>query len=506
MSTPQTVSSPVDSTPVKVNGQVVSKQVLLETNKKFPTTAVGSPRQLTQHSGPSSVPSPIKAVTSPVDLTPVTIGGRVVNTSTLPVLGEVESKRKITEVINATSNEEAIRDTVSPVSAPKTLFGSLASPTNMMKLPRRTDEQAITMTASPGLSPPASHFYTTSENQIPRLQKQQEGGVIYVPSAGFDQLTSSSIDSSLLVSSIFDMPTKSLRVVTPHIQSPFSKPVPVLGFEEQPRLRTPSVEQARPLGEKKSSRRKRKSRKKFLPVRPDYSSMSETEKDKHRAFMEIEFEKLKRDWPSMGIKVPVNFSDLDNVNDIYDKYIESIHIYINGTSYRKWLILSWMGLEYFCGEKLGLNVKGFFKSQMRIMNNYDYLLIKLGEQNINSPVQEWPIMIQIGFMSLFNVLFFYFLRQGCEDEKLQTAIMEFANDFIPVQKAPEPAIVSKEGIAASPQKGGKKIFGFDLDEIIETGTGFVEGLLGGDGEEKKTGRKRRGPTNTCPETSTSESL
>ena len=74
--------------------------------------------------------------------------------------------------------------------------------------------------------------------------------------------------------------------------------------------------------------------------------------------------------------------------------------------YRIALVIYWLGLEGFCVKVLGLNASGFTIYQFNVMNQYDALLIELGEKNLDSQFGDWPVEIRIMLLGLYHITIF----------------------------------------------------------------------------------------------------
>ena len=147
-----------------------------------------------------------------------------------------------------------------------------------------------------------------------------------------------------------------------------------------------------------------------ISYRPNYSTMSESEKARHYADFRIKFAILRRSFPEYEIPQIDPHENLDIIHSAYERYVRQIHVENEADGYKIYLIVLWLGIELVGVKWLKLNFSGYTISQLSAMNKYERLLIELGEKNYSVVGGEWPVEVRIIMLSLFNGLIFLLVK------------------------------------------------------------------------------------------------
>ena len=111
---------------------------------------------------------------------------------------------------------------------------------------------------------------------------------------------------------------------------------------------------------------------------PDYSNLSDEDKIKYNKVFELKFTDIKKFFPDY--KVPDNFEKL-TLNEKHLQFeLYNCHININKTfkQYRCILMAVWIILEAICSVYYKSDIiDGFYKSQKKIINEYDNYLLEI---------------------------------------------------------------------------------------------------------------------------------
>lgn len=126
---------------------------------------------------------------------------------------------------------------------------------------------------------------------------------------------------------------------------------------------------------------------------------------------------LKKQWPSRALEVPV-FNKHDDYLQIkngyrstYDEFTMDDKI----NNYRMYLRGAFYAAE-FGGGMMGIDIEGFAKAQIKVMEKYDRMLIELGEKDRNRWQVNLPIEIKlIGFVILQMGMFWLAKKLGGQD-------------------------------------------------------------------------------------------
>jgi Family of unknown function (DUF5767) len=119
------------------------------------------------------------------------------------------------------------------------------------------------------------------------------------------------------------------------------------------------------------------------------------------------FKIMKKKYRNRDIPDFNEHDDLEVMKTTYERKLREISLDENVDSYRTYLILGFHGMEYVCTEWLGVDMKGFADQQKAGMDNYDSLLIELGEKSRTRWFSSLPVEIRlIGFIIIQAGLFY----------------------------------------------------------------------------------------------------
>jgi hypothetical protein len=144
---------------------------------------------------------------------------------------------------------------------------------------------------------------------------------------------------------------------------------------------------------------------------PNYSQMSEEEQAQYFADFVTKFGILRKKWPDYHIPDITPDIPLEKIHAQYETYIRHIHISSNIGKYRVYLVVMWLVIQLIC-KKIGFEIDDYCEMQLQFMDEYDRLLIELGEKKFQETVVEnggiannnngWPIEINLFIMSLLT--------------------------------------------------------------------------------------------------------
>jgi len=192
---------------------------------------------------------------------------------------------------------------------------------------------------------------------------------------------------------------------------------------------------------------------------PQYSSMTMEDQYKHRSTFKARFELIKESWHHY------NVPDLDNmtleaIHECYEIYIKNIKVTESSGKYKVYLVILWLFIEYMCC-RLGLNISGYTMTQLKAMNKYETLLIKLGEKNYKTSFgeerEQWPVEFDILFMALINAVTFIVIKMLCDSINLNDKLAENAMEMISTYLS-----------GAAPQPGNVLFGGNHVSEVPAT--------------------------------------
>lgn len=182
-----------------------------------------------------------------------------------------------------------------------------------------------------------------------------------------------------------------------------------------------------------------------------YAGLSPEEREeKEKQEYLWKFDVLKRSYPRFRTEITFNeHSDLHTMKLAYQKAIREVKLDENVKSYRRYLGFCFLGMEWLCVHYFGIEeFDQFANSQLKIMDEYDVLLIELGEKQYNSWTSNLPVEIRLLGLVVFQAIIFYIIKMIAKNKGDMAAEM-FRNMVgaknIPISEAedesstPEPA-------------------------------------------------------------------
>ncbi|HSW75828.1 MAG TPA: hypothetical protein VLG50_02195 [Candidatus Saccharimonadales bacterium] len=163
---------------------------------------------------------------------------------------------------------------------------------------------------------------------------------------------------------------------------------------------------------------------------PKYSLMPREEQALYRSTFKAKFLILRDAWKNYNIPELNENMTLEEIHECYEIYVKNIRVNESSGKYKVYLVIIWLFIEYLCC-RIGLNISGYTMSQMKSINKYETLLIKLGEKNYRytaSDAEPYPVEFDILFMALINAVTFIIIKMLCEsinmNENLANTIIE----------------------------------------------------------------------------------
>ncbi len=144
---------------------------------------------------------------------------------------------------------------------------------------------------------------------------------------------------------------------------------------------------------------------KTVKVLSQYTTTTEkTEIEKKRELI-YKFEILKRKYKKSKVPDVTEATNLESMERLYEGSIRTLSLDSTVETYKKYLIGGFMIFETLLGM-LGLPMSGFAKQQILGINQYESLLVELGEKSYIDKNSSWPVELRLGFIVLINTAFF----------------------------------------------------------------------------------------------------
>lgn len=132
-----------------------------------------------------------------------------------------------------------------------------------------------------------------------------------------------------------------------------------------------------------------------FPQRPNYSMMTREEETNMRSVFSVKFGMLRTSFPQWGVQIPEEASSLDHWHDVYEGYVKQIVVSMNKNTWKSWLVIFFFATQAFCSKFFGIKMDGYAMKQCKILNQYDQLLVQLGEKYYLQGPSNWPVELSI---------------------------------------------------------------------------------------------------------------
>lgn len=196
------------------------------------------------------------------------------------------------------------------------------------------------------------------------------------------------------------------------------------------------------------------------PLVPDYESLSKVEKAHHRASFIARYGILRKAWPTYHIPDPLPDTPLGEIHTEYTTFVKHIHVTKQVNQYKTYLVVLWLLIEAFCKKIDLVDIEGYTLSQFKVMDDYERLLVELGEINNKNTIitangntdNQWPVEVQICYMALFNAICFIGIKMLSsylgEDfaKKIMDSLSGLFASSPPPQHEERTVYVNEEGI------------------------------------------------------------
>lgn len=179
--------------------------------------------------------------------------------------------------------------------------------------------------------------------------------------------------------------------------------------------------------------------------------------DKKRELL-LQFDLMKSRHRDIELPNYTMNSDYNVMKNTYDNLVRNIHITKSAATYKKVFRLSLFLIEYGMGKYLKFDMDGYTAYQMESMDEYEKLLIEIGEKSYISGSTDLPAEFQLALMVILNTVTFIFLKM-LEKKGMSMLASQFQN----LSKA------AAESTNEQPRKGRMKKPDIDLDSIPRVG-------------------------------------
>lgn len=138
----------------------------------------------------------------------------------------------------------------------------------------------------------------------------------------------------------------------------------------------------------------------------EYSDKRDIEEDIKRREILFRIEILRKSYKNYPIPEFSEYTDVSVLEKFYEDTVKRVALDNNVENYKRYLTLGFVAVELVLGNVFSFDMKGFSKQQILSMNQYEKLLIELGEKQYLSGSSSWPVEIRLLCLILFNAAIF----------------------------------------------------------------------------------------------------
>jgi hypothetical protein len=343
---------------------------------------------------------------SPVDKTPIIINGAEISrddfTPIQDEFNQFESQRSIPERLGRDQDDGLVSSTaIQKPNSYKKFNPPFPSVASYIQNVESTDASVSPNTTNPKITSPSSDI---SIDPRPLPSNGQRAKLL--------QLTDRNPPSPL--KNIPPSPDKSKQdrfanqESTPKLASPY---VPVVSSSlpgPPPTSTIPDKRDTRSQANYNSDEKQSKP-----PPEPAPKPLTEEELISRAQDYFLKYQVLQKSWPeyrfpNMDDKWVQQKPQL--VIDTYTTSIERIQVDMDVSQYKIALIIMFLVIEVVSVKFLGFDAGGYTLSQIKAMNRYEKLLIEIGERKLLAGGDSWPPEVKILFIGLFNCALFILMK------------------------------------------------------------------------------------------------
>ncbi len=145
------------------------------------------------------------------------------------------------------------------------------------------------------------------------------------------------------------------------------------------------------------------------PGHKDLTSIPRNEEKESQTKRELlfKFKTLRKHYPDVQIPEFSEYSDYQTMQKEYEMLVRQIRVDSNVENYKKYLIIGFGLVEFVLSKFLKFGeIEGFTQQQIFGMNQYEKLLVELGEKHQVEPSKQWgPELRLIGMIAMNAVIF-----------------------------------------------------------------------------------------------------
>lgn len=147
------------------------------------------------------------------------------------------------------------------------------------------------------------------------------------------------------------------------------------------------------------------------PIREiDYEGMSDEQKEKMHCDIDYQFDRLHARFPQWKITDPGRGVSLENRHNQYKLWVRQIHVSQNATQWSGYMHTCFISVELLFTYIFRIDMTGYTAEQLRSRQEYEMLLMELGEQHYSEGGSGWTVEWRLAWMALMNAVIFLAAR------------------------------------------------------------------------------------------------
>jgi hypothetical protein len=186
---------------------------------------------------------------------------------------------------------------------------------------------------------------------------------------------------------------------------------------------------------------------------PDVERLPEEDENAKREML-FRFDLLKKTYPKSTIQKPSIHETLSAITRQYDEALRSLSTSETVGNYKQYLMFAFMGIEWFCGKILKIEMKGYTEHQCEQMHKYEKFLVLIGEKNYLPSGKKWPVEAQLLVTVLMQTALFVVMRSLFKG--VDVAILKSVNE-----------VRAETAAASGPTKRKMRGPSINLDDLEE---------------------------------------
>lgn len=156
-----------------------------------------------------------------------------------------------------------------------------------------------------------------------------------------------------------------------------------------------------------------------------------------------EFKLLKRKYKNASIPDFNEHSDLQLMRKTRDRTVKEIYLDRAVVNYKKYLFYAFMAMEFVCTSWTNFDIAGFTQAQSKMFDDYDTLLVELGEKSYTQWGMNIPVEFRLLGLVLFNAGAFYIAKNTLGPNSQFAEMFNIITGQPPAKKS-EPTQVKKK--------------------------------------------------------------